>query len=275
MIIATWMWLLRGNIMSLSLGKVAKASTLGNPFYHTQLQTAILHLQPLLLIFSKNPWQLTPQQKACPWRFHCPCWSYMEDALTSEGDSVPCKSAPGESKVMGSGAYSYVTYISIWHICASKLPWLLKISILFFLNAYLPVTRMYILIKISKSLEVSQFPLTMNGMSPNAHWKAKLLCPIFEKCCSHTIVPEARMELWTLSFPKKQPCVHTDRITPSILVYFFPMCWMILEEPLGNMKKAEVSFRVYSKFLRTYNKPANRQLKRKPKSADHFSRHPN
>lgn len=115
----------------------------------------------------------------------------------------------------------------------------------------------------------------MNGMSPNAHWKAKLLCPIFEKCCSHTFLPEARMELWMLSFLKNQPSVHTDRKTKLILVYFFPTCWMLLKEPLGNKKKAEVFFRVYSKFLRTYNKPANRQLKRKPKSADCFSRHPN
>lgn len=144
------------------------------------------------------------------WRFHYPCWSY-DAALVFEGDSVLCKSTPGQSEVTGSGAYSYVTYLPIWHVCMSKLPWLLKISVLFPLKAHLPVIRMYILIKISKSLEVSQFPLMMNGMSLNARWKTWTTVPVFWTCCWHTILPEGSMDLWMLSFHENQPCVHTEK----------------------------------------------------------------
>lgn len=66
----------------------------------------------------------------------------------------------------------FLYYISICLTCLYvKAAMTLKISKLFPLKAHLPVIRMYNLIKISNSPEVLQFPLTMNGMSPNVHWK--------------------------------------------------------------------------------------------------------
>lgn len=55
------------NIMSLSLGCVAKASTSGNPFCHARLQTTLSYLPPLLLLLSKNPQQPNlGKERPCP-----------------------------------------------------------------------------------------------------------------------------------------------------------------------------------------------------------------
>jgi len=105
--------------MYLSLGNVPKASTLGDPFCRTQLHTTLLYLPSLLLILSEKPQRPTCRQR---WPLLRQQFETVPEGFTTSVDltwmlpqcwSVLRKSAPGQSEVTGSGAYSYVTYLSI------------------------------------------------------------------------------------------------------------------------------------------------------------------
>lgn len=95
------------NIMHLSLGNIAETSSLGNSFWGTQLQTALLYLLPILLLLYKNSQQTNTSAKKPLLKEH---FETMPQGFSNPVDVmwiVPwclrgttcCENAPGQTEV--------------------------------------------------------------------------------------------------------------------------------------------------------------------------------
>lgn len=155
-------------IHHLPLGSIAEASAL-ETLMHTITNCPLLftiYIAPSLQKFPTNK----PQQRS-----HCSKSILKQCLKVSVTPMMSCGSYPGvwgdlvlwkcprADRGNSRGALPCVTYLCLWHVCMSKLPWLLNISLLFPLKVHLPVIRTYMLIKISKLPEISLSRLMMNG----------------------------------------------------------------------------------------------------------------